>query len=106
MTEFPAISWQLEATRYRLESGSAGDASASLEVTRNMDEPMGLVSPERGKVRSLIGPSAGQGTGGPNESEERPLPPAFVHHLVCIGQEAVSNALRHASLKGVQIHLN
>ena len=30
------------------------------------------------------------------EGEEVPLAPGCVHHLVCIGQEAVTNALRHA----------
>ena len=30
------------------------------------------------------------------EGDELPLTPGCVHHLVCIGQEAVSNAMRHA----------
>lgn len=31
--------------------------------------------------------------------------PGCVHHLVCIGQEAVSNAIRHAQASRIVIHL-
>ncbi len=34
-----------------------------------------------------------------------PLAPAYVHLLVCIGQEAVSNAMRHASPSHIAVHL-
>ncbi len=123
MADFSAISWQLEATRYRLESGSSSEASTALDMARNMvkhcqaearriiwdlrnmDEPMGMLSQELAKVLCLMGPRAEQGTEVYIEGEERPLPPVFVHHLVCIGQEAVSNALRHASPKSIRIHL-
>jgi CheY-like chemotaxis protein len=33
------------------------------------------------------------------------LTPGCVHHLVCIGQEAVSNAIRHAQPSSIVIHL-
>jgi signal transduction histidine kinase len=39
------------------------------------------------------------------EGDEVPLAPAYVHHLVCIGQEAVSNAMRHASPSHIAVHL-
>jgi len=39
------------------------------------------------------------------EGQEVPLAPAYVHHLVCIGQEAVSNAMRHASPSHIAVHL-
>jgi signal transduction histidine kinase len=39
------------------------------------------------------------------EGEEVPLAPADVHHIVCIAQEALSNALRHASPTLISIHL-
>jgi signal transduction histidine kinase len=39
------------------------------------------------------------------EGDEVPLAPGCVHHLVCIGQEAVSNAIRHAHPSSITIHL-
>jgi signal transduction histidine kinase len=39
------------------------------------------------------------------EGEEVPLAPAYIHHLVCIGQEAVSNAMRHAGSSHIAVHL-
>jgi two-component sensor histidine kinase len=39
------------------------------------------------------------------EGDEVPLAPGCVHHLVCIGQEAVSNAIRHAHPSYITIHL-
>ncbi len=39
------------------------------------------------------------------EGEEIPLAPGCVHHLVCIGQEAVSNAVRHANASHIGINL-
>jgi signal transduction histidine kinase len=34
-----------------------------------------------------------------------PLAPGCVHHLVCIGQEAVSNAMRHGQPSHITVHL-
>jgi signal transduction histidine kinase len=39
------------------------------------------------------------------EGQEVPLAPGCVHHLVCIGQEAVTNALRHADPDMISVHL-
>jgi len=39
------------------------------------------------------------------EGEELPLPPGCVHHLVCIGQEAITNAIRHADPRTITVHL-
>ena len=39
------------------------------------------------------------------EGDEVPLTPGCVHHLVCIGQEAVSNAIRHAQPSSIAIYL-
>jgi len=39
------------------------------------------------------------------EGEEVHLSPGCVHHLVCIGQEAVSNAIRHAQPSHIIVHL-
>jgi signal transduction histidine kinase len=37
---------------------------------------------------------------------EVPLAQRYIHHLVCIGQEAVTNALRHAQPKTISIRLD
>jgi signal transduction histidine kinase len=37
--------------------------------------------------------------------DEIPIAPGAVHHLVCIGQEAVTNAMRHADASAIQIAL-
>ena len=34
-----------------------------------------------------------------------PLAPGDVHHIVCIAQEAISNALRHASPSLIEVYL-
>ncbi len=120
MANFAAISWQLEATQNLLRTAPR-DAVSSLELSRNMvkhcmaqarriiwdlrhnDQPVGLLSEELGKALSTIGPRAELDTELRIEGSERPLPPVCVHHLVCIGQEAVTNALRHASPRNVKI---
>lgn len=122
MANFAAISWQLEATQNRLQSAPR-EASSSLELSRNMvkhcqaqarriiwdlrhgDEPVGLLSEELSKALCVIGPRAELDTQLRIEGAERPLPPVCVHHLVCIGQEAVTNALRHASPQRVRIQV-
>jgi len=123
MADFAAISWQLEATKNRLESAPR-EAVSSLELTRTMVkhcqtearriiwdlrgggvEPVGLLSEELNKTLSLMGPRAELETRLLIEGEERRLPPVCVHHLVCIGQEAVTNALRHASPQTVKIQV-
>jgi signal transduction histidine kinase len=39
------------------------------------------------------------------EGTEIPIAPAAVHHLVCIGQEAVSNSIRHSGASQIQVRL-
>jgi ligand-binding sensor domain-containing protein/signal transduction histidine kinase len=122
MADFAAISWQLEATQNRLESAPK-EASSSLELTRTMvkhcqtearriiwdlrggGDPMGLLSEELSKTLSLMGPRAELDTKLNVEGEERRLPPLCIHHLVCIGREAVTNALLHASPRAVNIQV-
>jgi ligand-binding sensor domain-containing protein/signal transduction histidine kinase len=122
MANFAAISWQLEATQNRLQS-APGEAASALELSRDMvkhcmtqarriiwdlrhsDEPAGLLSEELNKALSLMGPRVELGTEVRVEGDERPLPPMCVHHLVCIGQEAVTNALRHGSPRTVRIRV-
>jgi signal transduction histidine kinase len=122
MANFAAISWQLEATRNRLET-APHEVESSLELSRDMvkhcmaqarrviwdlrdhDQPVGLLSEELAKALTAMGPRAELETQLCVEGSERRLPPVFVHHLVCIGQEAVTNALRHASPQTVKIHV-
>jgi ligand-binding sensor domain-containing protein/signal transduction histidine kinase len=122
MADFAAISWQLEATKNRLASAPK-EAASSLELTRTMvkhcqtearriiwdlrggEEPVGLLSEELNKTLCLMGPRAELDTKLRVEGEERRLSPVCVHHLVCIGQEAVTNALRHASPQAVNIQV-
>jgi signal transduction histidine kinase len=123
MANFAAISWQLEATQNRLRTEPPA-VESSLELARVMvkhcmaqarriiwdlrdhHEPVGLLSEELSKALSTLGPRAESDTRLQIEGSERPLPPVCVHHLVCIGQEAVTNALRHASPQtAVQVHV-
>ncbi len=122
MADFAAISWQLEATKNRL-AGTPHEAASSLDVTRTMvkhcqtearriiwdlrggGEPVGLLSEELSKTLSLMGPRAELETKLNVEGDERRLPPVCIHHLVCIGQEAVTNALLHGYPQNVNIQV-
>lgn len=117
MAGFAAISWQLEATAklFRDSELASTPAAESCELARSMvahcqaearriiwdlresDEVTSILS--QALTRSLAANHV-QGrtqTTLEVEGEEIPLAPGCVHHLVCIGQEAVSNASRHAS---------
>jgi signal transduction histidine kinase len=72
---------------------------------RDHNEPVGLLSEELGKALAGMGSRVEFETQLCVEGSEKPLPPVFVHHLVCIGQEAVTNALRHASPHNVMVNL-
>ncbi|WP_321470036.1 two-component regulator propeller domain-containing protein [uncultured Paludibaculum sp.] len=122
MADFAAISWQLEATQNRL-ADAPSEAAQALDLTQNMvkhcqaearriiwdlrggQEPVGLLSEELSKTLCTMGPRVERETHLAVEGDETPLPPIFVHHLVCIGQEAVNNALRHASPHRVNIQV-
>jgi signal transduction histidine kinase/ligand-binding sensor domain-containing protein len=122
MADFAAISWQLEATQNRLQAAPR-EAQSSLELARNMvkhcmaqarriiwdlhdhDAPAGLLSEELSKAMATIGYKERLETDVCVEGSERPLPPVWVHHLVCIGQEALTNAWRHAGAHTVKIRL-
>ncbi|WP_235011387.1 sensor histidine kinase [Bryocella elongata] len=125
MAGFAAISWQLEATsKLFLDSHSESTPAAeSCELARSMvahcqaearriiwdlrdsDEVTNVLS--QALARTLSANIAGPGieTTFDVEGEELPLAPGCVHHLVCIGQEAVSNAIRHARASRIMIHL-
>ena len=125
MAGFAAISWQLEATaKLFRDSGLASTPAAeSCELARSMvshcqaearriiwdlretDEVTSILS--QALTRSLEANHV-QGKAQTTlevEGDEIPLAPGCVHHLVCIGQEAVNNAMRHASAAHIMVHV-
>lgn len=126
MAGFAAISWQLEATaKLFRDSGLASTPAAdSCELARSMvahcqaearriiwdlresDEVTSILS---GALTRSLAANHVQGKAQTTlevEGEEVALAPGCVHHLVCIGQEAVSNAIRHASPTRILVHVN
>jgi signal transduction histidine kinase len=125
MAGFAAISWQLEATAKLFhDSGmSATPAAESCELARSMvahcqaearriiwdlretDEITSVLS--QALARSLADNQVQKAieTTLEVEGDEIPLAPGCVHHLVCIGQEAVTNAIRHAGPSRISVHL-
>lgn len=125
MAGFAAVSWQLEATaKLFQDSGTESTPAAkSCALARSMvahcqaearriiwdlrdsDEVTNVLSQalsrtlESNPLRESIETTLDV------EGEEVPLAPGCVHHLVCIGQEAVSNAIRHAQPTRIIIHL-
>jgi signal transduction histidine kinase len=125
MAGFAAISWQLEATAklFRDSGLESTPAAESCELARSMvshcqaearriiwdlretDEVTSILS--QALTRSLAANHV-QGrtqTTLEVEGEEIPLAPGCVHHLVCIGQEAVNNAMRHAGASRILVHV-
>lgn len=116
MAGFAAISWQLEATAklFRDSDAASTPAAASCELARSMvshcqaearriiwdlretDEVTNILSQALGRALAANPLQDGIQTTLEVEGDELPLSPGCVHHLVCIGQEAVSNAIRHA----------
>ncbi len=125
MAGFAAISWQLEATSNLFhESGAESTPAAeSCELARRMvahcqaearriiwdlrdtDEVTNILSQALSRTLSANHAREDIRTTLDVEGEEVPLPPGCVHHLVCIGQEAVSNAMRHAQPSRIDINL-
>lgn len=122
MASLAAISWQLEATRERLGK-NAEEVARSLDLARNMvrhsqtearriiwdlqDEPVAteVLSDVLSKVldglNTRTNVSAKLEVSGP----EAALSPVAIHHLACICQEAVSNAIRHAGPSEIYVGL-
>jgi signal transduction histidine kinase len=116
MAGFAAISWQLEATAkiFRDNGHDTTPAAESCELARSMvahcqaearriiwdlretDEVTGILSQALAHSLAANHASGLVETRLEVEGEEIPLAPGCVHHLVCIGQEAVTNAIRHA----------
>ena len=125
MAGFSAISWQLDATAKIFRDGNleSTPAAQSCELVRTM------VSQSQAEARRIIWDlrdtaeatkslsSALARTLNANhlcrsvtttlqvEGTELSLASDCVHHLVCIGQEAVTNAIRHAEPSCVQVQL-
>ena len=125
MAGFAAISWQLEATAklFRDSNSEATPPAESCELARSMvahcqaearriiwdlrdtDEVTNILSHALARTLSEnVTPEAIE-TRFDVDGEEIPLAPGCVHHLVCIGQEAVSNAIRHAEASLIAIRL-
>ena len=127
MAGFAAISWQLESTVRLLRennSGSENPATDSCELARSMvshcqaearrviwdlrdsDEPADMLSLALKRTLSTMRPARDVQTRLEVLGQEVPLAPGSVHQLVRIGQEAVSNALRHAEPNRIDILLD
>jgi signal transduction histidine kinase/ligand-binding sensor domain-containing protein len=122
MAGFAAISWQLEATREHIGEDTTRTKS-ELDRARNMvrhcqtearriiwdmhdsPEPVGPLSQALSKALDGMSARLEVSTRLSVSGEERVLSPLAVHHLTCICQEAVTNAIRHAAPKSIQIVL-
>ena len=125
MAGFAAISWQLEATAklFRDSKSETTPPAESCELARSMvahcqaearriiwdlrdtDEVTNILSHALARTLSANMTQDAIETTFDVDGDEMPLAPGCVHHLVCIGQEAVSNAIRHASPSRIMINL-
>jgi ligand-binding sensor domain-containing protein/signal transduction histidine kinase len=125
MAGFAAISWQLEATAklFRDSDSASTPAAKSCELARSMvshcqaearriiwdlrdaEEVTNILSQALSRTLATNHMQEVVRTTLDVEGDEVPLAPGCVHHLVCIGQEAVSNAIRHAQPSSIAIHL-
>lgn len=125
MAGFAAISWQLEATAklFRDSESESTPAAESCELARSMvahcqaearriiwdlrdtDEVTNVLSKALARTLSENQIQQTIETTFDVEGDEPPLAPGCVHHLVCIGQEAVSNAIRHSNASHIMIYL-
>ncbi len=125
MAGFAAISWQLEATAKLFQDSNTEStpAAKSCALARSMvahcqaearriiwdlrdsDEVTNVLSLALSRTLELNPLRDSIKTTLDVEGDEVPLAPGCVHHLVCIGQEAVSNAIRHAQPSRITIHL-
>jgi signal transduction histidine kinase len=126
MAGFAAISWQLEATAklFRDSGLETTDAASSCELARSMvvhcqsearriiwdlretDEITNILSQALARLLAATQVQRTIDTTLEVEGDEVPLAPGCVHHLVCISQEAVTNAIRHASPSRILVRLH
>lgn len=125
MAGFAAISWQLEATAKLFRDAGTVDtpAAQSCELARSMvshcqaearriiwdlrdsEELTNVLSQALARAVTAHRLRDSIETSFEIEGEEIPIAPGAVHHLVCIGQEAVTNAIRHANSSSIAIRL-
>jgi ligand-binding sensor domain-containing protein/signal transduction histidine kinase len=125
MAGFAAVSWQLEATAklFRDNNSASTPPAESCELARSMvahcqaearriiwdlrdtDEVTNILSHALTRTLSANVTPETIETTFDVDGDEVPLAPGCVHHLVCIGQEAVSNAIRHAHATHIMIQL-
>jgi signal transduction histidine kinase len=125
MAGFAAISWQLEATAKLFRDSAAENTpmAASCELARSMvahcqaearriiwdlrdtDDLTDRLSEALGRAIAAHRLRDTVETTFEVQGEEIPVAPGAVHHLVCIGQEAVSNAARHAGASSIHVTL-
>ena len=125
MAGFAAISWQLEATAKLLRAAvsSTDPAAQSCELARSMvahcqaearriiwdlrdsDEITDSLSRALLDATDTHRERESPQTTLEIQGEEIAISPGAVHHLVCIGQEAITNALRHAESSSIVIEL-
>ena len=125
MAGFAAISWQLEATSRLLSDPDdrTRRASQSCELARKMvthcqadarriiwdlrdsDEITNILSQALSRALNINSMREDPAIDFSVEGEEIPIAPTAVHHLVCIGQEAVTNAIRHSGCSIVCVRL-
>lgn len=125
MAGFAAISWQLEATAklFRDSGLDSTPVADSCELARSMvvhcqaearriiwdlretDEVTSILSQALARSLAANHASGALVTRLEVEGEEIPLAPGCVHHLVCIGQEAMTNAIRHARPSQILVHV-
>jgi signal transduction histidine kinase len=125
MAGFAAISWQLEATAKLFHDSEleTTPAAKSCELARSMvshcqaearriiwdlrdsDEMTNVLSQALARTLSANHLREQISTVLDVEGDEPPLPPGCVHHLVCIGQEAITNAIRHADPNNITVRL-
>jgi signal transduction histidine kinase len=125
MAGFAAISWQLEATAklFKDADASGTPAAVSCELARSMvahcqaearriiwdlrdsDELTNVLSQALGRAIEAHRLRDSVKTTFDVQGDEIPIAPGAVHHLVCIGQEAVTNAIRHSEASTIRINL-
>ena len=123
MAGLAAISWQLEATADQLNRGREA-TSKSLNLARNMvrhcqsegrriiwdlhqtESPVGSLSEALNRALGGMQRSPKVDAKLSVRGTESILSPVVIHQLVCICQEAVSNALRHGEPTAIEVALD
>lgn len=125
MADFAAVSWQLEATAKlfsdnntqssppaescqlarRMVTHCQAEARRIIWDLRDTDEATDSLSQALTRALSAMPAPEAIDVTFKVEGHETPQAPVCVHHLVCIGQEAVGNAIRHAQASHITIKL-